>query len=201
MKAREAVVCRTGTANLASVFAGLRRAGGAPRMASCPADLRAAERVVLPGVGAFGAAMAALAEDGMAAPLRQRLAEGLPTLAICVGLQLLARASEESPGAAGLGALEASVTPFPDGVRRPQFGWNEVVAGAGCRLLVSGHAYFANSYRLAAAPEGWHAALADHGGPFVAALERDAVVACQFHPELSGPWGVALIARWLALPC
>lgn len=201
MSGREAVVCRTGTANLASIFAGLRRAGGAPRMACRAGELLEAHRVVLPGVGAFGAAMATLRKDGMAEPLRRRMAAGRPTLAICVGLQLMARASEESPGVEGLGAMAATVGRFPDGVRRPQFGWNAVAAGEGCRLLAGGYAYFANSYRLAAPPPGWHAATADHGGPFVAALERGAILACQFHPELSGPWGVALLERWLALPC
>jgi glutamine amidotransferase len=72
-----------------------------------------------------------------------------------------------------------------------------VAAGPGCRLLTDGFAYFANSYKLDAVPDGWRGATADHGGPFAAALERGAVLACQFHPELSGPWGQALVERWL----
>jgi imidazoleglycerol phosphate synthase glutamine amidotransferase subunit HisH len=79
----------------------------------------------------------------------------------------------------------------------PQFGWNRVEA-EGDGWLESGWAYFANSYRVEAAPEGWEVATAQHGGPFVAAMRRGSVVTCQFHPELSGAWGQALIGSWLA---
>lgn len=197
----EIVVCRTGTANLASVFAGLRRAGGAPRMAETPDDLRGAGHVMLPGVGSFGAAMATLAETGMVAPLRERFAAGRPTMAICVGLQLLCVTSEESPGVEGLGIVPADIARFPAGVRVPQFGWNHVTANTDCELLDSGYAYFANSYRLADRVTGWAVAIADHGGPFVAAMEKGPLLACQFHPELSGAYGHALLARWIATPC
>ena len=103
----------------------------------------------------------------------------------------------ESPGVGGLGCLDARVAHFPAGVRAPQFGWNAVVAGRDCALLRDGYAYFANSYRLPAAPAGWATATADHGGAFVAAMERGSVLACQFHPELSGSYGAQLLARWL----
>jgi imidazole glycerol-phosphate synthase subunit HisH len=198
---REVVVCRTGTANLASVFAGLRRAGGAPRMADDAADITSAGHVMLPGVGSFGAAMANLTESGLAGPLRERMAAGRPTLSICVGLQLLGTTSEESPGAEGLGVIDAGFTRFPETVRVPQFGWNLITAQEGCSTLHSGHVYFANSYRLTATPPGWSVASADHGGRFVAAMERGSVLACQFHPELSGAYGRALLERWIALPC
>lgn len=201
MTVPDVVVCLTGTANLASVLAALRRAGGLPRASRSPDEIRAATHVVLPGVGTFGAAMDTLLDTGAADALRQHIDSGKPLLAICVGFQLLCRSSEESPGATGLGLIDDGVTRFPEGVRVPQFGWNSLAPGSGCRTLAAGHAYFANSYRLESAPHGWCAAMADHGGPFVAALERDALVACQFHPELSGCWGEALIRRWLATPC
>lgn len=197
----EIFVCRTGTANLASVFAGLRRAGGAPRMAETPDDIRNAGHVMLPGVGSFGAAMATLVETGMVEPLRARFEAGKPTLAICVGLQLLCLSSEESPGVEGLGIVPADVGRFPQSVRVPQFGWNHVTANTDCELLQSGYAYFANSYRLAERTTGWAVAIADHGGPFVAAMEMGPLVACQFHPELSGAYGHALLKRWIATPC
>ncbi len=199
--AGEVVVCRTGTANLASIFAGLRRAGGAPRMAENTADIENADHVMLPGVGSFGAAMASLAEDAMVAPLRARLAAGRPTMAICVGLQLLCRSSEESPGVEGLGVVDADVFRFPDSVRVPQFGWNHVTANTDCRLIESGFTYFANSFRLAERPAGWAVAIADHGGTFVAGMERGSLLACQFHPELSGAYGHALLSRWIDMPC
>ena len=97
--------------------------------------------------------------------------------------------------------IEADVFRFPESVRVPQFGWNHVTANTDCRLIASGHAYFANSYRLAERPSGWAVATADHGGTFVAAMERGALLACQFHPELSGAYGHALLSRWIAMPC
>jgi len=198
---REVVVCATGTANLASVFAGLKRAGGVPRMAQSADDITEAGHVMLPGVGSFGAAMAALDKSGMTAPLRARIVLGKPTLSICVGLQLFGRSSEESPGAVGLGIVDAPVTRFPETVRVPQFGWNDVSADPGCHVVQDGFAYFANSFRMTEAPAGWSPAMADHGGPFVAAMEKGSVVACQFHPELSGAYGQGLLKRWIDLPC
>jgi imidazole glycerol phosphate synthase glutamine amidotransferase subunit len=194
----EVVVIRTGTANLASVGAALERAGRTVRFSEDPADAEGADLVVLPGVGAFGPVAARLDELRLRDPLTRRIAAGRPTLAICLGLQLLAAASEESPGAPGLGVVPATATAFAEGLRVPHLGWNRVAAGHGCTLLADGAAYFANSFKLDAVPAGWAGATADHGGAFVAALERGPVLACQFHPELSGAWGQALIERWLA---
>lgn len=199
------LVVETGTANTASVLAGLRRAGGQPEVlgaadvdrALVPEIVARADRLVLPGVGAFAAARGALDAQGVVEALRDRIVAGRPTLGICLGMQLMASASEESPGVEGLGVWDATVRRFRGPVRVPQLGWNRVVAGEGCRLLVDGVAYFANSYRLDAVPPGWSGAVADHGGPFVAAVERGAVLACQFHPELSGAWGQDLLRRWL----
>jgi imidazole glycerol phosphate synthase glutamine amidotransferase subunit len=160
------------------------------------ADLDA-DLVVLPGVGTFGAAGAALDGAGWSDRLRARLAAGHPTLAVCVGMQLLAERSEESVGAVGLGMIEATVTRLPTGVRVPQLGWNQVIPQAGCRFLAGGWAYFAHSYRIGLAPAGWSVATTDYGGVFPAALEKGDVLACQFHPELSGGWGLELLRRWL----
>lgn len=196
----EVLVVQTGTANIASVLAGLRRAGARPVIDNDPGRLARAERVVVPGVGALAAAMSRLDRDGLTRVLRDRVEEGRPTLAICLGLQLLCRGSEESEGVAGLGVLGAEVERFRGEIRVPQMGWNQVVPGKGCRYLKPGFAYFANSYRLANAPDTWRTAWSDHGGPFVAAVERGDVVGCQFHPELSGSWGRDLLVRWLAGP-
>ncbi len=196
---RTVLVVPTGTANLASVRAAFERLGARVELAERAARIEDAERVVLPGVGAFGASMAQIREHGFDQPLVARIRAGRATFAVCVGLQLLFEASEESPEARGLGVIPGTITRLPDTVRVPQLGWNRVEPGPGCRLIEAGHAYFANSYRAAPpAPDGWAAATADHGGPFVAAIERGAVLGCQFHPELSGAWGQALIGRWLA---
>ena len=79
----------------------------------------------------------------------------------------------------------------------PQMGWNRVEPGPGSRFVESGWAYFANSYRIDRLPEGWAGSSTDHGGEFVSALEKGDVLACQFHPELSGEWGARLLDRWL----
>jgi len=194
----EVVVIRTGTANLASVAAALQRAGRTVRFSEDPADAEGADLVVLPGVGAFGPVAGRLDELQLRDPLTRRIAAGRPTLAICLGLQLLAFSSEENPEARGLGVVPTTATAFRNGLRVPHLGWNRVTAGDDCTLLEDGDAYFANSYKLDEVAAGWAGATTDHGGKFVAGLERGNVLACQFHPELSGAWGQALIERWLA---
>lgn len=193
----DVVVVRTGVANLASVVAGLNRAGAAVCISADPEEILLAGRVVLPGVGAFGPAMEGLRRNGLDLALNSRCADGKALLAICLGLHLLADGSEETPGVAGLGAIPGVARRFTGAVRAPQLGWNRVEPEDGCALLTGGFATFANSYRLETAPEGFHAAFADHGGRFVAGLERGSLLACQFHPELSGSWGLALLQRWL----
>ena len=194
--AQQVVVIPTGVANLASVVAAFERLGRRTVIGASAALIADAERVVLPGVGTFGAALDGLREAGLDSALSERVRAGRPTLAMCVGLQVLFEASDESPGARGLGVVGGQVGRFEAGVRVPQFGWNRVEPEPGCRYLEPGYAYFANSYRSLDAP-GWATARAEHGGPFVAGIERDHVVACQFHPELSGAYGRDLLARWL----
>jgi imidazole glycerol-phosphate synthase subunit HisH len=189
------VVLPTGTANLASVLAAFERQGVKAKVAREPAEVEDAERVVLPGVGTFGATMAGLRAAGLDAAIAERSRSGAPILAMCVGLQVLFETSDESPGE-GLGVLSGRVGRFPATVRVPQFGWNRIEPEPGCRYLEPGHAYFANSFRVLAAP-GCKVAHAEHGERFVAAIERGPLLACQFHPELSGAFGHRLIARWL----
>lgn len=195
---RRVVVVPTGTANTASVMAALTRLGAEPDIAADAGEVARSDRVILPGVGSFGAAISEIERVGMRQALHDRVAEGLPTLAICVGMQLLAGTSEESDGVAGLGVVDEPVRRFPGTVRVPQLGWNRVSADDRCRYVADGWAYFANSYRFETVPAGWSAATADHGGRFVAALERGRVMACQFHPELSGAWGSSVLGRWLS---
>jgi imidazole glycerol phosphate synthase glutamine amidotransferase subunit len=195
MSAAEVVVVPTGTANLASIRAAFRRLGREVVLGLDPDRIAEAGHVVLPGVGAFAAAMAPLRECGADEALVFRATHDRPLLAVCVGHQLLFQGSEESPNVAGLAVVSAPVGRFTGEVRVPQFGWNEVT-GEG-RFLRSGFAYFANSYRATAAP-GWTVATADHGGPFVAAMERGRTLTCQFHPELSGAYGRAVLEAWLA---
>lgn len=196
---KQVVIVRTGVANVASVQAAFERLGAEVVLSDDPGLIGEAAHVVLPGVGAFGAGMERLRALALDAPLIARIAAGDATLAICLGLQLLAEQSEESPGVAGLGVLPARVTRFVDtSVRVPQLGWNRVEAQEGCNFLRDGYAYYANSYKLDAIPEGWRGAMSEHGAPFVAGIERGKVLACQLHPELSGAWGQDVLSRWLS---
>lgn len=194
------VVVQTGTANTASVAAALRRAGVEPLLTRDPAAVAAAERLVLPGVGSFAHGMAALRQAGLVELLRERVQAGRPTLAICLGLQMLCEESEESPGEQGLGVLPGAVLRLPAQVSVPHLGWTPV-RPEGPGPVQAGEACFAHSYALceaeAARAAGWGLAWATHGRPFVAAAWRDRVLACQLHPELSGAWGAALLRRWL----
>ena len=191
-------VIATGIANIASVLGALRRAGATPRLVERADEVRDAPLLVLPGVGSFGAGLQRLDELGIRDAIAARVNAERPTLAICLGFQLLCARSEESPGARGIGVIDAPVERFRTPRRIPQFGWNTVEPDDSCAVLRAGHAYFANSYRVASAPEGWAEARSVHGEPFIAALERGPVLACQFHPELSGAWGGELFGRWIA---
>ncbi|HYV96905.1 MAG TPA: imidazole glycerol phosphate synthase subunit HisH [Gemmatimonadaceae bacterium] len=190
-------VIETGAANLASVLAAFQRLGTPATTTSDPDRVRTADRVVLPGVGAFGDVMRRLRSRGLADAIVERCDGGRPVLAVCLGLQLLAERSDEAPEEQGLAVFAGTVTRFAPPLKVPQLGWNLVSAATASRVIESGHAYFANSYRLDEAPSGWTASWATHGAPFVAALERGSLLACQFHPELSGRWGAALLARWI----
>jgi imidazole glycerol phosphate synthase glutamine amidotransferase subunit len=194
----------TGPANLASIRAALHRLGATVELADKPQQVHTSRVLILPGVGTFGAARASLQASGLLAPLRERILAKRPTLAIALGLHLLAEGSDEAPGEAGLGVVEGRVARFPADVRTPHLGWNSV-AQAGKGLISSGHAWYAHSYRLTCAPAGWRVCWSSHGrrgdpsARFVAALERGGQMAMQFHPELSGRWGETLLDRWLRL--
>lgn len=197
---REVMIIDTGLANVRSVEVALGRLGAVTRRVAEPADLARAGRVVLPGVGAFGPGMANLHARGLASSLRQRALAGRPLLAVCLGLQLLCEGSDEDPGGRGLGVIPARVRRLPRAARVPHMGWC-AVAGGGAGP--AGHAYFAHSYAVPGADlgrlraGGWELLEADHGGPFLAAARKGGVLACQFHPELSGGWGAALLRAWL----
>lgn len=194
---RKVTIVPTGTANTASVMAALNRLGASIGEAATADDVATSSGVVVPGVGAFGAAMAQIESMGLRQALYDRIEANRPTLAVCVGMQLLSGASEESPGAVGLQVLEERVSRFGDGVSVPQMGWNTVEPDPGARFVEPGWAYFANSYRFDKAPTGWVGSRSEHGGTFLSALEKGDVLACQFHPELSGEWGARLLERWL----
>ncbi|PYP17792.1 MAG: hypothetical protein DMD54_07115 [Gemmatimonadetes bacterium] len=193
----DAVIVDSGVANLASIAGALRRLDATVVVTADPTAVREATRVVLPGVGAFGAGIAALRSGGLDVAIREAASRGTSLLGICLGMQLLCEGSDEAPGVAGLGLVEGTCRRLPPDVRVPHLGWNTVTPAPEARFVSSGVAAFANSYALHESPEGWTPAWTTHGVPFVAALERGPILACQFHPELSGAYGAALLERWL----
>ena len=198
-------ILTTGVANVASVVAAFTRLNCQTKLVSDAGAINDSDFLVLPGVGSFQSGMSSLLDKGLTDALRDRIAEGRPTLAICLGLQLLADASEESPGVRGLGVISETVTAFPDSVASPQFGWNWLSNENAPVLEEGGYVYYANSYRMTECPDGWGSGWTEYGGPFVGCIQKGAVVACQFHPELSGAYGNTILANWLSegrrVPC
>lgn len=189
-----------GIGNLRSAQKGLERAGADARLTADPGLVADADAVVLPGVGAFGRCMEALHESGLATVAVDAAGSGRPFLGICVGMQLLYEASEETPGVAGLGVLPGTVRLLTGDVKRPQMQWNllERVRPSG---LLDGlddplWVYFVHSYAADDGPDT--VARCDYGGPVVAAVERGTVWATQFHPEKSGRTGLAILGRFVA---
>jgi glutamine amidotransferase len=200
-----------GAGNLRSVAKALVRSGLEPEVTGDPAAVRRADGVVLPGVGAFAAAVASLAAKGLDDAVREAIASGRPYLGLCLGLQLLFEQGEEHGITPGLGLLAGRVRRFPERdaqgrpLRVPHIGWNEVrwqgshpmLAKLGPRELY----YFVHAYRAEPASEDVVVGRVDYGGEFAAAVARGNVFAVQFHPEKSQSAGKRLLdsfAAWVA---
>jgi glutamine amidotransferase len=194
-----------GAGNLRSAAKALEAAGGTVRVSADPADVLAADRIVLPGVGAFGACAAALrAVPGMEDALHETVrARGIPFLGICVGMQLMADEGHEFGVHKGLGWVHGAVRRMAprnadgSGLKVPQIGWNEVEARPDS-LLADGYAYFVHSYAMDGVDPAQLAATTGYGGPVTAAVQHENMLGCQFHPEKSQEYGLDLLARWLA---
>ncbi|MFK4793128.1 imidazole glycerol phosphate synthase subunit HisH [Sphingobium sp. ZW T5_29] len=192
-----------GAGNLHSVYNALRKAGADDLVITADPDVVAkADRIVLPGVGAFRACRDALVAvpgmvDAMNDAVHQRAA---PFLGVCVGMQLLADAGEEFGRHEGLGWIPGTVRliePTDPAVKVPHMGWNDVILQGMPPLLVGGEAYFLHSYHFEAADPAHVAAITVHGGPLVAAVARDTIIGCQFHPEKSQSYGLSFLSRFL----
>ena len=192
-----------GAGNLHSVHNALRKAGAEDAVITAdPALVAKADRIVLPGVGAFRACMDALsAIPGMIDAMNEAVGErGTPFLGVCVGMQLLADAGEEFGRHEGLGWVPGTVRriePTDPAIKVPHMGWNKVTLNGAPPLLETGEAYFLHSYHFEAADPAHVAAITDHGGPLVAAVARDTIIGCQFHPEKSQTYGLSFLSRFL----
>jgi len=193
--------------NLASVQRALAHLGCAASITSDAAEIRSADRVIFPGVGAAASCMAALRASGMDDALREAVASGRPVLGICVGMQLLFEHSEEDGGIDCLGLLPGRVRRFQPGDRRlkvPHMGWNPVHFADGepvaAGLTSNAAFYFVHSYYCEPSAEVAVVAESEHGQGFCAGVRRDNLVALQFHPEKSGPVGLHVLRNFLAMP-
>ena len=189
-----------GAGNLHSVANALKAAGARDiAVTDDPGIVAKADRIVLPGVGAFGACAKALrGVSGMVEALEQRVRrEGVPFLGICVGMQLMADAGEEMGEHPGLGRISGRVrhlTPSDPATKVPHMGWNDVCLSSPHPLIEPGEAYFLHSFAF----EGDDVvATTDHAGPVAAAIARDNLAGVQFHPEKSQRYGLDLLARFL----
>ena len=167
--------------------------------------LLSADKVILPGVGAFGNAMDKLYQYGLVDVIRQIVEKETPFLGICLGLQLMFESSEESPGVSGLGLLKGRIVRIPEkeGLKVPQIGWNDLQFPKKSRLFKDfqggEYVYFVHSYYLQATDESDVAATTEYGVHIHAAVERDNVFACQFHPEKSADVGLKILKNFIDL--
>ena len=194
-----------GIGNLRSAEKALQHVGAAARLVTDPAEVEAADAVVLPGVGAFGACARALRESGLEKVARSAIAADVPFLAVCIGFQLLYEASDENSDGSdesGLGIFPGRVTALAPTVKHPQMQWNQLVqVGTGPASLrglgLLPWVYFVHSF---APPVGDETvAVCDYGGPVAALVERGNLWGAQFHPEKSGRTGLALLANFVSL--
>lgn len=164
-----------------------------------------ADKVILPGVGAFGDAMGNLRRTGLDDVIRQVVRKGTPFLGICLGLQLLFERSDEAPGVEGLGILKGEILRIPDkeGLKIPHMGWNSLHLEHGGRLFrgveEGAYVYFVHSYYLKAAEEEIVKASTEYSVRIHASVEKDNVFACQFHPEKSSDVGLQILKNFVEL--
>ena len=161
-----------------------------------------ADKVILPGVGAFGDAMERLHQYGLVDVIKEIVKKGPPFLGICLGLQLMFESSEESPGVEGLGLLPGKILKIPEapGMKVPHMGWNSLKVRPDSRLFQDipdgSYVYFVHSYHAQGVEEGDIIATCEYGYPFTAAVRRGNVFGTQFHPEKSGDTGIAMIKNF-----
>jgi glutamine amidotransferase len=194
-----------GMGNLQSVEKALAHTGAETKLISTPEEVAAADKLVLPGVGAFGDAMNHLREQGMVQALCDYAASGRPMIGVCLGMQLLFDSSEEDPDVPGLGIFKGTVKRFsPDmGLKVPHMGWNTLETREDSKLLTGlsaePHVYFVHSFYVAPDDPAVAAATTTYGIQFVSAVEQGSISGAQFHPEKSQDNGLRILKNFAAL--
>lgn len=190
-----------GMGNLHSAAKALEKVGAQVKVTSDPELVRQADKVILPGVGAFGDCMKNLNERELAPVIHEVIAAGKPFLGICVGLQLLFEGSEEDPGVAGLGIFKGMVRKIAaPGLKIPHMGWNNLEYRTSSSLFQglppAAYVYFVHSFHAVPTDESCITAVTDYGGQVTAAVGRGLVQAVQFHPEKSSAVGLKILANF-----
>ncbi|MCS7024579.1 MAG: imidazole glycerol phosphate synthase subunit HisH [Bryobacteraceae bacterium] len=190
-----------GAGNLRSVQNTLAEIGAAYRLAHTAEHLRAASKIILPGVGHFGQLIRSLDMMELRQAILRNIHDGVPFLGICLGLQALFEASEEAPGLRGLGLLPGVVKRFPNNLRVPHMGWDEITPRPDASLLKDlgpkPYLYFAHSYFCPVVDAT--AATCLYGVTYTAAIEQRNLFGVQFHPEKSGPLGLRIVKNFVDL--
>lgn len=190
--------------NIKSVEKALQYLGEEAVITRDAGEILMADKVILPGVGAFGDAMEKLNRYGLVPVIREVVEKGIPFLGICLGLQLMFESSEEAPGVEGLGLLKGKIVRIPegDGLKVPHMGWNSLSFPKEGRLFVgipeNSYVYFVHSYYLQA-EEDIVTATAEYGVTIHASVEKGNVFACQFHPEKSSHTGLTILKNFVDL--
>jgi glutamine amidotransferase len=188
-----------GAGNITSVKKALEHLGADARVTSEPSVIKAADKIMVPGVGHFSRCESL--NSRLSAPVLEAIAQGKPFLGICVGMQWLFQGSTEAPKTPGAGLFAAECSRFPSVVKSPHVGWNQIDVRVSSRLFrgIENHSfmYYTHSYRAPVVAET--TAATDYGGAFSAAVERNNVFGVQFHPEKSGPTGLKILENFCAL--
>ena len=191
--------------NIKSVEKALEYLGQKVKITRDQKEILSADRVILPGVGAFGDAMGKIRSYGLESVIQDAVRQGTPFLGICLGLQLLFEDSDETPGVKGLGLLPGGIRLIPDGegLKIPHMGWNSLDIREGATLFkgIEGHpyVYFVHSYYLSAKHEEDVAAATFYSTKIHASVEHENIFACQFHPEKSGEVGLKILDNFIHL--
>ena len=191
--------------NLKSVEKALQYLGEDCKITRDAKEILEADKVILPGVGAFADAMEKLNHYGLIEIIQKVVDKKTPFLGICLGLQLMFESSEEGPGVKGLGLLSGRIVKFPDkeGYKIPHMGWNSIEIKEGAKLFKGiqqkSYVYFVHSFYLKAENEEDVAATTEYITHVHASVERDNIFACQFHPEKSGDVGLQILKNFCAL--
>lgn len=191
--------------NLKSVEKALQFLGESCIITRDREQLLGADKVILPGVGAFGDAMEKLAQYQLIDVIKEIVSQNIPFLGICLGLQLLFEKSEEAAGVKGLSILEGEIVKIPpkEGLKIPHIGWNSIQIKEGAKLFQgfeqSPYVYFVHSYYLRAKRQEEVAAVTEYSTLIHASVEKDNIFACQFHPEKSGEAGLRILKNFASL--